>query len=780
MKMTYIAIAVASLMMGGGGVALAANSGTNISFNNRNATTVKAPRVSNTSFSGSGDWVETFKGYGQIVKVTVAGTYAIGGYDNVDLTHYQTSDHAILHAENGTLQFTAGEVKLTGVSSVEGKDGPILIHGFGGTVEVAADRSITLETSNNSVMAQALPGKSNGIVKFKAGGDVNVKSKGSAVLVGLLQKGLNGKQSGLEITAGGNVNIVSTKGTALTIYNRNQEPHTEWNSDSGSAYAKIKANGVVNLDGALYGVFQGLQQTGNSTSSLAVNAGEAINVTGTDMAVYMTGLVENGNSAVYTAPVVSFTATKTNSEHAAIYIKEKSNLTVGDGLTDTQVKISAANGKAVQNNAGSSLLFEKSTVLSEGSVASKGTLGLNNSSLELAGSSTLNAASVTGKNGRILVNEVAKDGKTVTITNNQNTGLEVGFTGAANDQYATTDEAAQALASAMKVTNGADGSYTFSGQSGAVSDGWTADATGRVLTRTGNEAMSAVGNFNAMTLVQWRSEGNHIVQRLGDVRDGSGKVGAWARVYGYDSSYSDGISMDFKANSIQAGGDYRVNDAWLVGGAFSYTDGEGAFSNGSSDSDGYSLAAYLSGFFNCGAYVDFVGRVGRLSTDITAASQSSVFKGSYDNTTFGLSAEVGYHWSLTQTFYVEPQAELTYGFVKGDDFTGTNGVSISQDDFQTLVGRLGARVGASFADGAGTVYAHASVNHDFLGDADFTATSGASRDFSVDLGGTWFSYGVGAQFNTSKNINFYGVLERSNGSEYDEDYRYGVGMRYAF
>lgn len=183
---------------------------------------------------------------------------------------------------------------------------------------------------------------------------------------------------------------------------------------------------------------------------------------------------------------------------------------------------------------------------------------------------------------------------------------------------------------------------------------------------------------------------------------------------------------------------------------------------------------------DCGAYVDFVGRVGRLSTDITAASQSSVFKSSYDNTTFGLSAEVGYHWKVNETFYVEPQAELTYGFVKGDDFTGSNGASISQDDFQSLVGRLGARFGASFADGAGTVYAHASVNHEFLGDADFTATSGASRDFSVDLSGIWVSYGVGAQFNTSKNINFYGVLERSSGSDYDEDYRYSVGMRDAF
>ena len=39
---------------------------------------------------------------------------------------------------------------------------------------------------------------------------------------------------------------------------------------------------------------------------------------------------------------------------------------------------------------------------------------------------------------------------------------------------------------------------------------------------------------------------------------------------------------------------------------------------------------------------------------------------------------------------------------------------------------------------------------------------------------------VGAQFNTSANLNFYGTLERSNGSEYQEDYRYSVGMSYRF
>ena len=187
------------------------------------------------------------------------------------------------------------------------------------------------------------------------------------------------------------------------------------------------------------------------------------------------------------------------------------------------------------------------------------------------------------------------------------------------------------------------------------------------------------------------------------------------------------------------------------------------------------FAANLSG------YIDLVGRVGTISTDITAMSDSSTLKGSYDNTTLGLSVEVGHHFKLNETFYVEPQAELTYGFIKGDDFTASNAVKIEQDDVQTLVGRLGVRTGATFAEGAGTVYAHASANHEFLGDSNFTAKADAlSRRFEYDIDGTWVSYGVGAQFNTTANLSFYGTLERSNGSEYQEDYRYSVGMAYRF
>ncbi|WP_302432380.1 autotransporter domain-containing protein [uncultured Sutterella sp.] len=124
------------------------------------------------------------------------------------------------------------------------------------------------------------------------------------------------------------------------------------------------------------------------------------------------------------------------------------------------------------------------------------------------------------------------------------------------------------------------------------------------------------------------------------------------------------------------------------------------------------------------------------------ATTVSKFDASYDNTAFGVSAEIGYRWDVSKIFYLTPQAELSYGYVRGEDFTGSNGIRVDQDNFETLVGRVGFQAGANFAEGAGTVYLTASLNHDFRGEAEASAVRGDSavQRLYEDLGGTWVSH----------------------------------------
>lgn len=730
---------------------------------------------------GGANWIESYEGYDQLIATRTEGEHVISGYDTVNITHYQDGDKALLHSEKGTLKLSANNVTLKGASASGSGDGPILIHAYGGKIDVEATNDIVIAAGkNNAVMSQAVPGKGDSLVKLHADGNITITAEGTGntVSVAMLQSKMSDLTSGLDIHAGGDVTILSQNGAALQVFNRNTEP--QYKGDDGHADVKVTADGNLTLHGKTYGLFQAMQVAGaNSTANGTYTAGKKIDIYGDQLGVYMSSPVA-GNEALIDAPEINVSTKNSTSGFAAIYAQNNAKLTLGNGSDTRQINISADQGAAISGASSSTIIFNKSNTFVNGKTYSEGTLQLNNTVYNMVGSSSMWAKTVEGKNSSIVVNDLSQT--SVSIRNNKVESLNVVLGSTINDTYDSVEDAAAALAKSVEITSVDKGSVMLSGQSGVFSDGFTADEKGSITSSTLNPTLDAYGNYTAMTLIEWRNEVNHISQRLGDVRDSSKTVGAWARVYGYDSSYSDNVSIGLKTNSIQVGGDYRLNNSWLVGGAFSYTNGDGTLSNGTADTDGYSLAAYLSGFFDCGAYVDFVGRVGRLSTDITTFNDSTTFKASYDNTTFGLSAEVGYRLNLNKTFYVEPQAELAYGYVKGDDFTASNTVRIEQDNLQTLVGRLGTRIGASFAEGAGTVFAHASVNHDFLGDADYKASYGtkAPRDLSVDIGGTWYSYGIGAQFNTTKSLNFYGTLERSNGTDYQEDYRYSVGLSYRY
>lgn len=393
---------------------------------------------------------------------------------------------------------------------------------------------------------------------------------------------------------------------------------------------------------------------------------------------------------------------------------------------------------------------------------------------------SMSIGTLTGSNNTIEVQTIDQG---VTVNNNQSTGLVYQSLGDDADKYGTQG----ALQKIADMIQSSEQGFTAKVADGLVDGAGQAEfnAAGEMTSMSKSESltMSALKQFNTATLAQWRYETNHLSERLGEVRNNLGEAGAWARIYGADSKITDNVTTEVQTNTIQVGGDVTVGGNWIVGGAFSYTSMDGDISNGAADGETYTLAAYASGFFDCGGYVDVIGRVGRMSTDIDAfTSSGSRFDGSYNNTALGLSIETGYHWNINQTFFVEPQAELSYGYVFGDDFSTSSRVQVEQDNFQSLVGRLGARFGATFPDNAGTFYFQASVNHEFLGDNDFDAglEGQTKQHFSSELDGTWVSYGLGVQFSATDALSVYGSLSRADGDDYQDNYRYSVGLRYVF
>lgn len=307
------------------------------------------------------------------------------------------------------------------------------------------------------------------------------------------------------------------------------------------------------------------------------------------------------------------------------------------------------------------------------------------------------------------------------------------------------------------------------------------DAMGNVVatSQAENTRLNAYGSVASLGILQWRHEMNDLTKRMGELRLSPEGVGSWARLYGSEQEYGD-QDVTSKNTTVQVGVDFDVGYGWKVGAAFSYTDGSADYDAGDADNKGYGVGVYGTWMSESGQFIDLIAKYNRLDTDF----QLEGMDGSYDNNAFSISAEYGWHFKLAEVGFVEPQAEITYGRVMGEDFNTSNGVRIEQDDFDSLIGRIGVRAGFNFPDNKGTLYARVSGLHDFQGDfkskASLIRNATVSQDIEEDLGDTWVEFGVGANINWTENTYTYIDLERSNGGDIKENWRWNVGIRHTF
>ena len=415
-------------------------------------------------------------------------------------------------------------------------------------------------------------------------------------------------------------------------------------------------------------------------------------------------------------------------------------------------------------------------------------LTLDNGVLDVTGEgNTLKVDSLQGTSGNVRLGARMVDGRVVAnnvqvgSVSQKVKGLDVGFDGVTSDEVETPEEVADLMKNSVTIGSGKSEDFKQTGtvEEGAINGSVSVetDAKGEIVSSTTaeNTKLEDFKEVTSVSFVQWRNEVNHLTRRMGDLRSSESGVGAWARVHGGESKVKDS-SVEFDTTSVQVGADARVED-WIVGSALSYSDSSIDLANGDGDGESWSLAVYASRFFDSGAFIDLTGRYGYLKNEFTSKDMGV----KTDNHAFALSAEVGHRFEVAKNAYVEPQVELAYGFIKGDNVTASNGVRVEQDDAQTLTGRVGLRFGADCPNDRGTVYGLVSYNYEFLGDIESRASLGdKSARMERSLDGGWFSYGIGAQANISKTWSAYGELERTSGGDVENPWRWSVGVRHVF
>lgn len=295
-------------------------------------------------------------------------------------------------------------------------------------------------------------------------------------------------------------------------------------------------------------------------------------------------------------------------------------------------------------------------------------------------------------------------------------------------------------------------------------------------------SVDAVDATQRLAFANW-VEDDKLMQRMGDLRhETNNEEGVWVRVKG--GKYSgDGFSN--RHTMYQLGYDDVVKNTDKLkryqGVAFSYDDGKNSFNRGSGKLKAKSIGFYSTDIRNKGHYLDLALKIYDADSNFTVFdTEGKKITGAFENSGISLSAEYGRKKYLDEHWSIEPQAQLTLGYLGGARYTTSNGIHVSQSDPNSVLGRIGCNFMYDM-DEKNTVYLKANWLHQFAGNYGVILTNG-NDSLRIDNHDhdTWFEYGFGFACMIGKNNHLYADVERSTGGSLRKNWQWNAGMFWTF
>ena len=682
-------------------------------------------------------------------------------------------------AKPPTLEGLKGETSST--TTTAAPEGKVTIHGA--KIDVSADGK-----SARGLYAQ----DNNKISVGNAGSDIQISAKGEdAVGVLALVHGsvdLNGKNA--VINAEG-----SQASEGIHVQNNDKDNRATVNVNTENTTINAKS-ALVAMSHSVLNVNSNLVTNGKNAILTRGNSDVNINVDGKYTTQLNGDIVFNvtndGNSGKEADANVNINLNNAESYLNGSVKKTQSGSTEGVNMDVDGMKLNIANG-ASWNMTGDS--FANDVTVSDGGKINvqegaknftADSIAMNNGNINLQGSGQkAEVNELKGKGGIITTNSL--DNKLNIGTKAADATLKVEGSGEIGDKILAGKATLEELAGTAKMGD-KTASDEVGTQNGIIAgrmfakvrvDGTIDASTFKRAVQPHNQAVSSMANLSLMT---WRQENNDMNKRLGEVRASEGSQGIWARMARGQSKYGQqGIKNQY--NYYQLGYDSKISDDWILGGAFTYTDGDSSYINGSGTNKHTGFAVYGSNLRDDGSFIDLIAKYAHMKNDFDV--NGGVGSGDYSTNGLSFSAEYGKRFQQ-ENYWIEPQAELTYGRVSSADFTTKRGARVAkvhQDSMDSLVGRLGFSLGKDIKQG--NVYVRASYLYDFKGETWAQMTSeavGSDRApvYKTDLGGGWWEFGVGTNLNLGHDTHFYLDVETTAGGDVDTPWQWNAGVRYSF
>lgn len=278
-------------------------------------------------------------------------------------------------------------------------------------------------------------------------------------------------------------------------------------------------------------------------------------------------------------------------------------------------------------------------------------------------------------------------------------------------------------------------------------------------------------------------------QRLGELRDYSDtEDGVWFRMKSGETESDKYGHYNYRWNFYQLGYDRTVadhqNGKWHIGGAFHSAMGDVDYHHGDGDMRSYGGSLYAGWAGSKGHYMDYVLSYSHYNNKYNIYHDGmKAADADYSDHAWMVSAEYGRKFDMGGEWFIEPQSQLVYGKSGGSDYTLSNGVKVHDDGEDSLIGRLGFRLGKSFATPKGQepnqIYLKFNVLHEFSGDWDMALWgTDASYYQHCDGGDTWYTFGLGGKVSLTDNTVLYGDVEKSFGGDVTTKWQFNAGLRF--
>ncbi len=558
----------------------------------------------------------------------------------------------------------------------------------------------------------------------------------------------------------------------------------------------------VSLDGSAITLQNGAVATGNGAALTIGSAGVTKTLTG-DLTATDKGVVTATLSGTYTGDASatdsgnltlttgSLTGDLTTSDSGTLAATVSHTFT-GKTTDDADTMTLTLSSGATWNLTDSSTV---STLNAEGGAISlmDGTLG-----------ETLTAGSFAGDGATLYL-----DADGTTNTGNDHLYVTGSHTGTTDLHLSSTSNTWEgALGTVLASVGNEEGAFVSDGETEAalyyynlelastsdnVTDGYSTDWYLKGFTKapTNDEGhhTTVVRNLGGITggnYLLWRSDMDTLFRRMGEA-DGSltdnTDNGIWARGKGKKFSRESDFLVDSKYNEYEVGYDWlhkkTETKEHVIGVGFAYLDGDATYVSGKGDLKGYTLGLYDTQVWKNGQYLDLSLKGSRYENEFGYTGLGRFIDGQSNSTGFSFGAEYGYKKKDEKGWFVEPQAQVVLGHFRNDAFTDSNGVHVEGESMNTALGRIGARAG--YESPRFTVYAKANWYHDFGGNHVTVMSVDTDRlRVHEDYGDTWFSYGLGGAYKINDGLQAYFDLERGDGSSYDENWSWDVGLRWSF